>query len=326
MMKISLLVMVLALAVAGCGASPRGARSVPPTMVPTLTPTPTDALRHDATTLAQDLRISVDDALLRLQQQELVGQLNAQLEQREAATFAGLWVQQQPTYHIVVAFTRDGQSTIRPYMAGTALEPFIEVRTATASYADLRAAQQAAQQQLHTLGLVADSGINLPSNQVEICVTDRALFERTLRQAGIQLPAHIVLITIYEPLGDHPPFPVTPEPAVAFPQLRMRSGAFMAALLSGTLVLRDGCLGVSTGADFVGELIIWQPDYYLNRRDGALEILDRTGTVVARVGAPIRIGGGEVPRSVDLERQLRAPLPASCTGPYWLMGELASSP
>lgn len=36
------------------------------------------------------------------------------------------------------------------------------------------------------------------------------------------------------------------------------------------------------------------------------------------------MGGGEVPLTEDLQRQLREPLPEQCEGPYWLMGEVVS--
>src|SRR5258708_22490417 len=127
--------------------------------------------------MAQALGISVTEAVARLQDQGAVGSLGARLEQAEADTFAGLWIQQTPEYRVVVAFTRDGQQTIRLYVAGTSLENVIEVRTAAVTLAALKAEQAQAHALVAalvmTLGLAVDSSINVQANQVELTVTDR---------------------------------------------------------------------------------------------------------------------------------------------------------
>ncbi len=110
-----------------------------PAVAPTAVPTANAALQQDAQAMAQALGISVTEAVARLQQQDSIGELGASLEQAEVGTFAGLWIQQTPTYRVVVAFTHDGQQTIRRYVAGTALEPLIDVRTAAVTLAELKA-------------------------------------------------------------------------------------------------------------------------------------------------------------------------------------------
>jgi len=283
-----------------------------------------DALRRDAEAMAEELGISVDEAIRRLKLQDPIGTLGAELERLEADTFAGLWIQHEPEYRVVVAFTRNGEETIRPYVEGTPLADLIEVRTVEATYEELKAAQQEAHWLLDELGLALASGINIKENQVELYVTDRSLFDTTLREANVRLPDHVEVITIYEPLGDHIPFAVTPVPTIHFPQSRTRSATLMTALLVGKLIVKDGCLRVSASEGDRGHLIIWQPDYFLNSNEGVIEILDRNGEVVARVGEAIRMGGGEVALTENLKRQLREPLPEQCEGPYWLMGQLAS--
>jgi len=276
---------------------------------------------------AQATRMAVNEAIRSASlQQDAAGILGAALEQYEAGTFAGLWIQHEPEYRVVVAFTRDGEKTIRPYVADTLLANLIEVRPAEATYAELMAAQREAHRLLgeagFSLGLSFSSGSNVQENRIEIYVTDRALFDAALKEANVRLPEHVEVVTVYEPLGDDVPFDVTPEPSIHFPQLRMRTSTFMTALLAGTLVVKDGCLRASAGDGDEGYLIIWQTDYFLNNREGVIEVLDRNGQVVVRVGEEIRMGGGEVPLTADLERALRAPLPEQCDGPYWLMGEV----
>lgn len=298
-----------------------------PLVSPIQTPTQvnvSDALQRDAEIIAAQQGISVDEAIRRLVLQDPIGTLGAELKRQEGDTFAGLWIQHGPEYRVVVVFTRDGEETIRRYVENTPLADLIEVRTAEVTLAELKAAQQKARRLLDGVGLSTASGINLQENRVKIYVTDRALFDAALQEANIQLPDHVGVTAIYEPLGDDIPFAVTPDPTIHFPQLRARSVTFMAAQLEGKLIVKDGCLRVSKGDDDGGRLVIWQPGYFLNNNGGIVEILDRDGETVARAGEEILLGGGEVSLTENLKLQLREPLSEQCEGPYWLMGELVS--
>jgi hypothetical protein len=103
------------------------------------------------------------------------------------------------------------------------------------------------------------------------------------------------------------------------PQLRARSAAFMMALAVGPLEVKDGCLRVGD------HLVIWQPDYFLSDNHGTVEIIDRSGKMVARVGEETKMNGGEIPLSDELTRQLRTSVPYRCAGPYWMMGEIETA-
>ena len=137
-----------------------------------------------------------------------------------------------------------------------------------------------------------------------------------LAEANVTLPESVVITTFYEPVGEEPPFPITPVPDVFMPQLQQRDAVFMDALLVGKLVVENGCLRVrSEGANY---LVIWQADYYLTDNDGVLEILDETGAAAARVGKTVYMGGGE--QTAANNSELRQPIPVPCGGPYWRMG------
>jgi hypothetical protein len=274
--------------------------------------------------MAVELGISVDEAIRRIELQDQIGILGAELEHQEAETFGGLWIQHEPVYGVVATFTRNGEKTIRRYIEDTPLADRVEVRTTEVTLTELKAVQQEVHRLLDQLGLGVASSINVQAHCVELYVTDRPLFDTTLQEAKVQLPDHIEIITLYEPLGDNIPFAVTPALGIHLPQLRTRSATFMEALLQGKLVVWKGCLRIIGGCGERGHLVIWQPDYFLNNREGVVEILDRNGEVVAHVGEEIRMGGGEVVLTEALRRQLREPLPDGCQGPYWLMGELVS--
>lgn len=67
---------------------------------------------EDAGMMAVEMGISVDEAVKYLSLQENIGRLDAQLMKQEENSFAGLWIEYEPEYRVVVAFTEDGETTI----------------------------------------------------------------------------------------------------------------------------------------------------------------------------------------------------------------------
>jgi hypothetical protein len=274
---------------------------------------------HDAQYYADEIGITLEEALERLdtQNDDAISTLQNQLQANESDTFAGLWLQHEPEYRVVVAFTRDGEETIQKYVADDSeLAQLIEVRQVQYTYAQLESDQQEAFRILNALHLPAAGGIMVMENRVEIDITDRATFEAALAEADATLPESVVVNTVYESVGENPPFAITPVPDVFMPQLKQRDVAFMAALLIGELIVDTGCLRVNSENE--SHLVIWQADYFLTDNDGILEILDETGAAAARVGEMVYMGGGE--QSVVNDAEMRQPVPEECGGPYWRMG------
>lgn len=280
-----------------------------------------NAFLQDAQLFAEQTGIELSEALSQLQSQDEVGTLQVKLAEEHSETFAGLWTEHEPTYRIIVAFTRDGEETIQPYIENSPLADKVEVRSAEMSYVELENLHNQTIGLTNELGLPVSSSINIQENIVELYVTDQVRFDAALAQANATLPKNVVVSAVYEPVGESPPFDVTPEPSIFMPQLQVRSTAFMEALLVGELVVQDGCLVVQSGEESM--MVIWQADYYLNNRDGTIEILNETGEVMAQVGETIEMGGGEVSFSGELESSLREPIPEPCGQPQkvWLMGE-----
>ena len=67
--------------------------------------------------------------------------------------------------------------------------------------------------------------------------------------------------------------------------------AYPAALGSGTLVVRDGCVAMK-GERGPGVFVLWPPGYDLRTRDARTEVLDTDGDLVGAPGDPITLGGG----------------------------------
>ncbi len=254
------------------------------------------------------------------------GHLNVALQNEEPETYSGLWIEQEPEFRVIVLFTKDGEKTVQPYIAGSVLEGRVEVRQANVTLAELTATEHELYQLIRAQALPFSTSVDVKKNRVIVYITDLALWHGALQEQGLTLPDYVVSDVIYEPLRGTPDFPITPVPAFFFPQLRARSAMFMTALLQGQLVMVNGCLRVVTGYDPQGNLILWQPDYFPTLTESGIEILDRNGQVVARVGESITLGGGGIQASEDTTRQLREPIPSTCAGPYFLMGEIVSQP
>ncbi len=152
------------------------------------------ALAQDAQWYADQYGVSLEEAINRLMLQVEIGELGTELESKEADTLAGIWIQHEPDYRVVVAFTRDGEATISKYVQDGPLAEIIEVRTAQATLRDLQKAQKDAGKLVQGLGFNIASGIDIFENRVELYATDRAVLEEALREEGKTLPNHVVII------------------------------------------------------------------------------------------------------------------------------------
>ena len=95
----------------------------------------------------------------------------------------------------------------------------------------------------------------------------------------------------------------------------------MTALLIGELVQVTGCLRVNANHSDTSYLPVWPPDFTLSVEDNIIQVLDREGQVVARVGEEVYMDGGEIGSVVFLAEGVRESLPSDCPGPYWIVGD-----
>ena len=65
-----------------------------------------DAVAQDAVMYAADQGVDLDEAIRRLQLQDPIGELDAELTENERDTFGGLLIQHAPEFRVVVRFTR----------------------------------------------------------------------------------------------------------------------------------------------------------------------------------------------------------------------------
>lgn len=306
-----LMLIATSLAIAACLARP----------VPPSAPPDAEALRQDAQRYAEDMGVDLDEAVRRLQYQDDIGRLNAALAANERDTFAGLWMQHQPDFRVIVRFTRDGEATIRPYIEGQPWAHLIEVRSASVTLAELQAIQRETSQALDKLDFGVTHALDVKGNRIEVYVTDLTWFEEQLKKADIQLADRVELVVVEgqsaKEIDICAPSPVT---GVAFPRQQPVEGvrAMMAAELTGELVLVDDCLRINS--IYGGTVLpVWPAEFTLRGENDEIQILDGNGQVVARVGEEVYMGGGEGSPEA-LADCVREQLPAACTGPYWIVG------
>lgn len=155
-----------------------------------------DPLRRDAQAYASRYGTTVDEALRRLNLQDAVGDLEHQLVSNESASFAGLWIEHTPKFRVIVKFTENGESTIRPYVNGGDLENLVDVGTAVNTITSLQQAQATAKATGESINIETESDINILGNRAELFVLDKSAFEAKLTERGLNLPAAIQIIEV----------------------------------------------------------------------------------------------------------------------------------
>ncbi|MFN8441477.1 MAG: PBP1A family penicillin-binding protein [Caldilineaceae bacterium] len=117
----------------------------------------------------------------------------------------------------------------------------------------------------------------------------------------------------------------TPPQSLLVPQLGPL-GEYPQALLTGPLLIVNGCLRINTGDGTDGFLVLWPSDVSVQYDAGAglAIVLNQNGEVVGRSGQTIHTSGGDFASD---QRDYLSTLLASggealnaCPGPYWLAG------
>lgn len=288
---------------------------VAPDTTPPEDPFMQQVLEEQARIYADAVDISLEEALERLSRPDVVGDLPARLEADERDTYAGAFIQHSPEYRFVVFFTRDGEETIRKYVEeGSELDDFVEVREARFSLVKLQEIRDEADQIIGQLEYFnVSSGTSVTENQVQYYVYNSEQAEAMLAELGLELPEGAVFV------GDGPPVSFDPPDQVPGVYMAIRKPtlgpmAYPDALLTGMLVLSDGCIRIETDFDGGPLLPVWPHDFRLRTEGDRIEILNGAGEVVARVGEPIYVGGAGGSSTGDRinDEGLHHPVPEPC--------------
>src|SRR5688500_6401380 len=196
---------------------------------------PSQALLQDAAAYAAQNEVSLDEAVRRLGLQAEIGRLDAALTDQEPS-FAGLWVEHQPQFKLVVRFQdKAAEGRLRTRLATTPLANVpVETRHAAASLAQLETRRAAAKKRMKGLGIPVDTDINIQENRVEI-QSDRAQAVRAAIAAEkAPLPERVEIVAV---------------PALARPSV-LRRGDGAPGMCTGGFTVRDyyGRLGTTKAA------------------------------------------------------------------------------
>ncbi|MYC08104.1 MAG: hypothetical protein F4X57_13185 [Chloroflexi bacterium] len=190
------LVLLLAMSMAACQEVQATCTEIAPQQPPESLPDVSPALVEDARSYAEDYGVSLNEAIRRLSGQNEIGNLGSELESGESATFGGLWIQNEPDYRVVVAFTKDGEKTIRPYLERTSVAATVKVCQVDKSLVELKKAREEAEEMVKGLGFNFGSGLDIPNNMVQLYLTEAKIeeLEIELKKAGLTLPDNVELV------------------------------------------------------------------------------------------------------------------------------------
>lgn len=150
---------------------------------------------------ASALGVSVDEALRRLKLQDPIEELGAALESQETDTFAGLWVQHEPDYRVIVMFTHNGEETLNRYIQDGPLSgqpDLFEVRMASITLTEIAEVQSETMRICEELGIETNSAEDLENNGVELYVTNKTQLDEALQKTGIRLPDRVRVTEVNE--------------------------------------------------------------------------------------------------------------------------------
>ncbi len=290
-----------------------------------------DPFVQDAAAFAESIGIPLGEAVQRLSFQDTIGDIQPALQGDFPDSYGGLWVEHQPDYRIVIALTKGDETTIQPYIEGQPWVEFVEVRQVETSLAKLLADQQATNQIISQLNVNVTTAVDVKNNRVELIVGNPELLQADLETAGLTLPSTVQLL----PISQDGPLPdsnkgavyeaITGDGRTIYLPIQPPTVVSMAALLEGSLVEMDGCLRVTTEGYDNGFLILWPNDSDIRAGDDNIEVLNGQMKIIARVGEPIRLGGGaaENSRGMSGMDEMIPGMPLeNCPGPYWIAAPL----
>lgn len=281
-----------------------------------------EAIEQDLAAISEATGASIEELEAQMAFEGPINELMARLTANEAATFGGLWIERQPEYRVVVAFTADGEETVSQYVQpGEPLWDVLAVRDVTYSEAALMAQQEALNDVMRNATFDWASYVDIVANKVVLEVVSESSWQAYLESNAVTLPESVAVLFSYrdEELAIEPPANLRPVPDLYMAQRTLPSMAFEEALLMDMLLIENNCVFAESES---GErtLIIWQPGFFVHDSGDGVQILDEVGKIAAKEGEPLFMGGGGGTFRDSLE--LVAPIPERCqTENVWYMGE-----
>ncbi|HEX6375011.1 MAG TPA: hypothetical protein VFZ91_04755 [Allosphingosinicella sp.] len=221
--------------------------------------------------------------------------------------FAGWVFKNENEPYAVVLFTGDAAARLARYTR----DPRYWPKSAGLTQTQLRALQNGFGKLLQQLEIHwTFSASDHEANQVDFSISEMDKYRRAIAEGRLKPNSHIRIAP------DKGPIARTPQaagPVAHFPQFKY-PGRLMDALLAGSLQVRNGCLMVGH------HLVLWPSAAQLTLDASGVPVVRGGRGPPLRAGDQVRLGGGEAWSSFEGEGLLQ-PLPAGCTGEYWIAGQ-----
>ena len=124
--------------------------------------------------------VSTEEAQLRLSKEGYIAEIGRRIETSSPETFAGIYIEHQPVYRVVVRFVGDAKAQLEKYTQ----DPLFVPMSAPRSLEVMRAAQEDMVEQLRKNGIEYLSQIDLRNSEVVLFVRDPA---RVMREFALAL-------------------------------------------------------------------------------------------------------------------------------------------
>lgn len=139
--------------------------------------------------------IDMDEAEYRFEIQEKAGPFGGELETAGMADFAGFWIQHEPYFCLVAAFTENGEESISRYLQKYPdLADIVEVRQVRYSLDELLAIQKKVSAAMRSLGVFAGSATLVTENSVEVIVTDISVVDEVVGKGILVIPDCVKIV------------------------------------------------------------------------------------------------------------------------------------
>ena len=149
----------------------------------------------DAKQYASIHNVSLEEALYRLGLQDAIGKLDEDLLLNESGVYAGLWVQHQPEYRIIIQLSSNKENTILRYIDKSIVE-LIEVDFVPLTLVELLEVQNETLSSIRKLGILAESGLSIPKNKIELYILKRDSL--SLANSNVEIPDSVQIIEVDE--------------------------------------------------------------------------------------------------------------------------------
>jgi hypothetical protein len=148
---------------------------------------------------AEEYQLTLDQALYRMHQMELISSLNHQLLTEEGESFGGLWLIHEPELRLHIAFTENGEATAKHYINPDMhkdLRKIAVIEYAPISYQELLREHKAADSMLKSIGVDHDILLDVTTSSNILLVLDSDELYATMKSTANELPSSVRVVEV----------------------------------------------------------------------------------------------------------------------------------